>query len=148
MMLRTIPIFLIFILGCIQYSLSVKKESVNRESLASTFVGSPDPRQANPPFGQQLIIGWRVPKNPRDLKLVLHVLYKNYEQEVLEFPIVKRRGMEIYSLQGARYAETKGFLTYKAEIQNEEGEVLDLWKQQLWVELISLDQENIPLEFE
>ncbi len=147
-MLRTIPIILIFLLGCHPYTFLVKKELVNRESLASTFVGSPDVRQKSPPLGERLIISWCVPKNQRELKLVLHILYKNYQQEVLKFPIVKRRGIKIYSLLDARYIETKGFLTYKAEIQNNEGEVLDLWQQQLWVDLIALDQENISFEFE
>ncbi len=134
-------LLLLFLCGCEKYYLSVKREYVDQSKLASTYVGSPDARQKNPPKGQELILEWRLPMESVDEKmvLVLDVLYKNYAQETISYPVLRRRGLVIYSLLGDEYKEKNGFLTYKAEIRTGEGEVLKEWKQQLWTELIVID---------
>lgn len=136
-----ILVFLFLFCSCGKYYLSVKRESVDQSNLASTFVGSPDPRQKNPPRGQELIMEWRLSRDfaEEGMTLVLDVLYKNYAQESFSYPISRRRGVITYSLLGDEYKEKEGLLTYKAEIRDKEGTVLHEWKQQLWTELIVID---------
>lgn len=134
-------LLLLCLCGCEKYYLSVKHEYVDKSKLASTYVGSPDPRQKSPPKGQELILEWRLPMGTVDDKmtLVLDVLYKNYTQTTICYPVSRRRGVIIYSLLGEEYKEKEGLLTYKAEIRDEEGTILQEWKQQLWTELIVID---------
>ncbi|MCK4934183.1 MAG: hypothetical protein KAR79_01215 [Simkaniaceae bacterium] len=122
---------------------------MNKESLASIFVKSPDPRQKKVPIGEQLIVHWKVPTRElqEGLILKLEILYKNLSQEVLEFPLGKGRGFQIYPLLDEKYLETEGFLTYKVEIVNSKGRTVKSWKQRLWTELITLDKQHIPLEW-
>ncbi|MDJ0651744.1 MAG: hypothetical protein QNJ27_01870 [Simkaniaceae bacterium] len=104
-------------------------------------MGSPDPLQKNPPKGQELIVQWRLPRNffHKQMTLVLDLLYKNYTRETLSYPISRCRGVVTYSLLGDDYREKEGLLTYKAEIRDKEGDVIQEWKQQLWTELIVID---------
>ncbi len=131
----------LFCFSCEKYYLSVKREAVDRMKLASTFVGSPDPRQKNPPKGQELILEWRLPEQAlqEELVLVLSVIYKNHTEEKIRYPINRRRGVITYSVLGNDYKETEGFLTYKAEILNKDESVIKQWKQQLWTDLIVID---------
>jgi hypothetical protein len=127
--------------SCEKYYLSVKREAVDRMKLASTFVGSPDPLQKNPPKGQELILEWRLPEEAlqEELVLVLSVIYKNHTEEKICYPIDRRRGVITYSVLGSDYKKTDGFLTYKAEILNKDDSVIKQWKQQLWTDLIVID---------
>ncbi|QVL55083.1 MAG: hypothetical protein KFB95_07125 [Simkaniaceae bacterium] len=131
----------LFCFSCEKYYLSVKREAVDRMKLASTFVGSPDPLQKNPPKGQELILEWRLPEEAlqEELVLVLSVIYKNHTEEKICYPIDRRRGVVTYSVLGSDYKETDGFLTYKAEILNKDDSVIKQWKQQLWTDLIVID---------
>ena len=132
---------LCFLCGCEKYYLSVKREAVTRERLASTYVGSPDPRQKNPPKGQELIMEWRLPEEAlqEKLVLVLDILYKDYSKGIISHPIDRKRGIFTYSLLNNEFKEKEGLLTYKAEIRNQEGEIIQQWKQQLWTELIEIE---------
>lgn len=134
---------LLLLCGCEKYYVSVKREYVDQSKLASTFVGSPDPRQKNPPKGQELIIEWRLPQGALDQKLtlVLSVIYKNHSEETLCYPVDRRRGVITYALLDEAYRKTEGFLTYKAEIKTLDGMIVKEWKQQLWVDLIVIDED-------
>ncbi|NGX51674.1 MAG: hypothetical protein K1060chlam2_01547 [Chlamydiae bacterium] len=147
MWLRQCSILLLILLsGCEKYYLSVKRESVDRSKLASTFVGSPDPRQKNPPTGEELLLEWRLPRTAlkQELTLVLKLIYKNYSEETIRYPVDRRRGVIIFALLDEKYRQTEGFLTYKADIITPDGTPLKEWKQQLWVDLITL--EDIDLD--
>lgn len=134
-------VLLLLLCGCEKYYLSVKREVVSRERLASTYVGSPDPRQKNPPKGQELIMEWRLPEEALEEKLilVLDLIYKDYTKGEICHPIDRKRGIFTYSLLNQEFKEKEGFLTYKAEIRNAQGGVLKQWKQQLWTELIVIE---------
>lgn len=134
-------LFLFILCSCEKYYLSVKREFVDQNRLASTYVGSPDPRQKNPPKGQELMIEWRLPRDDLQQKmtLVLEILYKNHTRKTFSYPISTRRGLITYSLLGKEYQEKKGLLTYKAEILTDKGTVLKEWKQRLWTERILID---------
>lgn len=129
---------LIFLVGCAPYAVNVKRLSYGRGSLASTWVESPDPDQENPPKGQKLFITYRIPpgvgREPPTLSL--HMIFRNYHEETITYPIHQQAGNVLYELMNEKFKETGGFLTYKAELVDKKGKVLADWRQQMWVELI------------
>lgn len=137
-------LILLCLAGCQKYGLILRQQRVDASYLASTHVGSPDPRQKCPPHGQLIIVEWWVPPPilKRDPKIVLHVLLRDYSERVVEFPICKRLGYEIFPILGEEFDESCGLLTYKAEIVTCDGEVYREWKHQMWVQLIKFSDED------
>ena len=134
--------FLFLILtGCQKYYLVVKKERVSLNDLASTFVGSPDPRQKENLHGERLIIEWRLPSSliQEDLEVVLHLIYHDITEQTISYQIEKKTGVIIYSLLNQEYDLKKGLLSYQAEIRNWEGKILKVWQEQLFVRLVQVD---------
>jgi hypothetical protein len=131
--------------GCEKYYLSLRQVPVDSEYLASSHVGSPDPRQLSPPYGQKVVIQWSVPPELLEQKpeIVFHVIYRNHTQEEITYPIEERSGMEVFSLLNEEYRSKGGLLTYEALIRTKQGEIYREWKHQLWVHLITLDAEKI-----
>ncbi len=137
-------LFLLMLLtGCSKYHLEVVRQTLSRETLASTFVKSPDPRQKNPPQGEELLISWRLPadKVEESLHLTLEIIFCDLSQKTFSYPIVKRSGRIGYALLDRDYEKTGGFLTYKVEIINHDNQVIQQWKHLFWVDLITIDKE-------
>lgn len=130
--------------GCQKYYISIAQESVTRDSLASTQLGTPDPRQKNPPTGERLIIEWKVPREylSKEVSLCLHVIYKDYTEAYFTYPVPYRMDYVVYNLLGEDYLQKKGILTYEAELTSKEGSSLLTWKHQLWTKLIMLEDEE------
>lgn len=131
---------LLLLSSCQKYYVSVSQQWVDARYLASTHVHTPDPRQDDPPVGQMLVMNWRIPKailekNPH---IALHVIYWDYTEQVIEFPLNERMGWVTYRLFNKEYREKGGILTYKAELLTQEGEVFCDWRHQLWINLINL----------
>ena len=110
----------------------MKKENISRATLASTYVGTPDPQQADPPTGEKLMVTWRLPKdalnNPLTLKL--QIIYRDFTEETKLLPIDHRRGLHITPLS------QKPILSYQAEIMTLSGKVIESWTHQLFFKLI------------
>lgn len=142
--------FILLVLGltsCQKYGLALRQQRVDASYLASTHVGSPDPRQKCPPNGQILVVEWWVPPPilKRDPKIVVTMVFRNYTEKVVEFPVSKRISYEVYSVCGEEFEETGGLLTYKAEIVTCDGEIFREWKHQMWVHLIQFpDEQQAP----
>jgi len=138
-------LFFILLASCEKYHVSVRSIPVNAAYLASSHVGTPDPRQAHPPLGQKLVIDWAIPPEMliEQPKIILHLLYKNHVEKEVVYPITCRGGYVVYSLLNEEFTETKGLLTYRAEIVTEKGEVYREWKHQLWVNLITLEERQL-----
>lgn len=133
----------LFLASCEKYNISVVRQTVDVNYLASSKVNTPDPRKENPPIGQQLIVDWHISwdlldKSPKGR---LHVICKDLSEDIYEFPIDALNGYVTYDLLNEKYEKTGGFLTYKAEILGADGKVIKKWKHQLWVHIIHLDQE-------
>lgn len=145
--MKYIPsLLLLFLLfsSCQKYGLAVRRQRVDNTYLASTHIGSPDPRQECPPNGQMVVVEWWVPRellceNP---KICLHLILWDYSQRTIVFPIDKRIGYETYFVIGEDFATTCGIITYKAEIVTDDGCVFRDWKHQLWVDLIQIEEES------
>ncbi len=143
-LLFLLPIALFFLPGCRQYYLSICQEWVDVRYLASNRVSTPDPRLEHPPVGQMLILDWRVPKEIFEKKpeIVLDLILWDYSTRQIKIPIRRRMDFDTYRLLNEDYEKTGGILTYKAEIVTEDGEVFREWKHQLWVNLITINQES------
>ncbi len=122
--------------------LSVQTQYVSYEDLASYIVNTPDPLLNNPPIGQKIIISWALPPKyfcMNDLHIELTMRFRtNHEICTQKIPIDKRSGLYVYSLLNDDYLRTNGIETYKVSIIGN-GQVIEQWRHQLWVELICLD---------
>lgn len=127
--------------GCSTSNLDIERRIVNRETLPSTYVDSPDPMQASPPTGQKLFINWTLPKKEQTWPylLLLKVIYKNLEEETISYTVGSRKGLKVFELLDEKFEGTGGLLTYKAEMMTLDGEIIQEFKHRLWFELISFD---------
>lgn len=137
-----LPFLLILSSSCQKYYLTTYQEKVDRDSLASTHVGSPDPRQKNPPKGEELILEWQIPKEilQKNPSIYLQVVYKDYSEVEKVYPIAHKAGYVVYRLVGEEFQKTKGLLAYKAELKTGDGEVFRTWQHQLFVNVIRLEE--------
>ncbi len=147
-LLLLLPILMFFLPGCRQYYLSVCQEWIDIRYLASSHVSTPDPRQEHPPVGQKLILDWRVPKEIFNEKpeVVLNLILWDYTTRQVRIPIKRRMDFSTYWLLDEEYQKTGGILTYKATIETQNGKIFREWKHQLWVNLITINQEEEKTE--
>lgn len=132
---------LFFLVGCYQKHLYVQQEWMDEQFLASTYTHTPDPRQDNPPKGQRLILAWDFPLSlyKEQLSLITTVRLWDNQEMVYTLPLVRKRGYHVYSFPGNRQKKVR-ILTYKVEVKNARGELIETWKHQLWSNLINVDQ--------
>ncbi|MCX6987206.1 MAG: hypothetical protein NT065_03495 [Chlamydiae bacterium] len=136
--------------GCQKYYLSLSNQKINVHSLASTYVHTPDKRQHSPPNGEMIVVDWRVPKEVLDKKPVidLYVIYGDYTEKRFEYPIYKRMGYKTYKLINDEFLSSKGIITYCADLRLDDGEIYRSWKHQLWVNLITVEDDEPVIETE
>ena len=142
------PLILFFFLltvfsGCGRYYVEVYQKKVDAADLASTEVKSPDPRQKHPPYGQMLTVEWQLPQkllveNP--LVMLDVIFWDNVERHYV-WPIQERRGFVTLPIVNKQFEKTGGVLAYRAKILTEEGVVFREWRHQLWVNLITTDEQ-------
>lgn len=145
--------FILFILtgSCYRNYLYVHHEKMDSSYLASTYIGTPDPRQKHPPMGQQISISWDFPLSvyKENLTLITTIRFWNNEQDVFVHKVERKRGYVFYKFQAATEDKTKKILTYKVDVINEDQKLVDQWKHQFWKELIKINKEDdINLEEE
>lgn len=125
--------------ACTEKYLSVHTDYISRETLASYYVNTPDPRLNNPSIGQRLIISWSMPKeylDYEDLHLDLYIRFRNREETTESLGILKRKGTYIYELLNEEYIQKQGILTYKMDLIGN-GQVLEEWRHQIWTDLLN-----------
>lgn len=128
--------------SCIVSPLNIQTQYLSEEYLASYHVGTPDPRLTHPSIGQRLLIQWSLSLDEmanRPIELYLKIRLRNREEREIYYSITKKRGTYYYDLIGQDYLDSKGILTYKAEIRSN-GVSFVSWKHPLWIELIVLNQ--------
>lgn len=143
-LMKNLKYLLFFIFtGCGQGALLLYQQKIDPSYLASTHVGSPDPRIRSQ--GQMIVAEWWVPRSllDRDLFLRIDILFRDFTKAVVEYPIKKSIGYETYCLLDKKFEQTKGFLSYKAEIITEDGKVYAQWQHQLWVKLITIEDTEV-----
>lgn len=136
-------ISLCFLVGCScgGSMLSVQTEYLSHESLASYYVGTPDPRLNHPNIGQRLIISWNVPKYYlclEDLHLDVTIRFRTRQEITEKVPITSYADTYIYSLMNCDYIATQGILTYKVDLVGG-GAILEEWRHQIWTDLVIIE---------
>ncbi len=128
--------------GCSHYYLDVQREQIDRRYLASTFVGSPDPRQDNPPFGQLITIEWKIPEEilERDPLIVFDLIYGDFTEGRFEYPVQHSWGHKSFEFLNPEYEEKKGIIAYRAQMILDDGEIYLTWEHQFWVNLINIEK--------
>ena len=150
--MRSLLYFLILGVGlvsssCGKYYLSVQQQWIDINYLASAQINTPDPRKNNPPLGQMLIVDWRVPsyilkQNPR---IVIDLIFWDYTTKTVSLPVKGQMDYITYELLNEEYEKTGGILTYKARMVTEGDKTFKESKHQLWVNLITIEDEpRIP----
>lgn len=139
MMRVHLALFLLLICcGCTHDHLNVRNETVDYHYLASTHVNTPDPLREQMYQGQQLIVGWDIPRkylHKDNLHLLMTIRFRNNEQQKITVPMQRAWGTYVFRLLNEDYIQKEGIMTYKVEIYGN-GKVLDTWTHQLWAELI------------
>jgi hypothetical protein len=127
--------------GCSKNHLYVQQEWIDAQFLASSHVHTPDPRHEKPPTGQRLIISWRFPAryctNPMSLKVTVR-FWDNQEKRLIR-PIRQPKGWDTFFFPSDLGGETSKILTYKVEVVDEKGAVIDTWYHHFWTEVIDVD---------
>lgn len=139
-MIRLALLLLLALTSCQKQRLSIETRFIGRQTLASSWVQTPDPRQYCPTTGQELTISWRLPEFDHidNLHLLLSVRFGNCECQTCEIPIKRFRGCFTYSLLNEDYWKYGGIQTYKVELYTGE-QCLDCWYHQIWSEMIDCD---------
>lgn len=117
----------------------MQQESVDQNYLASSKVGTPDPRQSNPPIGTNLIIAWDLPKSLflEGLSCQATVRLWDNTQTITNLALQRKRDTIslFYPLNGQ--GKAKSILTYKVEVLNSSGQIIESWQHPLWTDLIT-----------
>jgi len=116
----------------------VQQEWVDRNFLASSHVGTPDPRQDCPPQGQRLLIAWRFPKFLVDqgLKLNLTVRFWDNSEELLTRDIENSKSYAAFDFHDQR------ILTYRIEVVDCHHEVVETWEHHFWTKQVLVDADR------
>lgn len=124
--------------GCYRHHLYVQQEWVDKNFLASTHVGTPDPRQAHPPEGQRLLIGWDFPRSifQKELTLAVSVRFWDDTQKEISYALTKKRGYKAY------FFPNEKILTYRVQVISKEKQVIETWKHHFWTELIKVGESS------
>lgn len=131
--------------ACTRPPLQVEIKYISRESLASYYVNTPDPRLFYPKVGQELLIQWNLPEVEfsQDLMLVVFLNMRDYTEREFAFRLNNASGHKVISVANEDYFSTGGILSFRVEILR--GNVpLYSRNHQLYVKLIRLDEESPP----
>lgn len=132
---------LLFLSACAPSGLSVRVDYLNHDTLASYHVNTPDPRLCCPPLGERLVISWSLSRETLDqqlTELVVNIRLRNHTSVDERLTICEPTGSFTYTLLDDNYFSCGGILAYQAQIVQGET-VIDVWKHQIWTELIQFD---------
>ncbi len=132
--------------GCGRYYVEVHQRKIDSSDLASSGIESPDPRLEHPPYGQLLTIEWQLPQkllleNPL---VLLDVIFWDNVERHYAWPIQRRKGFATLPIVDGQFEKTGGVIAYRAKVLTEEGQIFREWRHQLWVNLITIDNEPSP----
>jgi hypothetical protein len=127
--------------SCSLHRLSVQKQYLTHENLASYTVGTPDFRLDNPSVGERLVISWSLPKCEKmyeSLTFKLRVHFRNRVEDQQTRILEQPSGYYVYNVRDEKFCQTGGILTYKVDLFRD-GILLEEFRHPLWVELIQLN---------
>ena len=124
--------------SCCRGMLSAHTEYLSVETLASYYVGTPDPRKLCPDIGQRLVVGWSLPPSlmgVEDLNLHIKIRYRNREEQEIDVKLCSMAGFYEFRVVCEDYNATRGILTYKVDLMAGDT-LLEEWRHQLWTDFI------------
>lgn len=130
---------LFFFISCSNY-LYVQQEIVDENTLASSYVKTPDPYKEKGIFGHKILVFWDFPLSQfrKKLHLELTVRFWNNKQRIIKYPMERKRSYASFFFENKKRERKKKILTYKIEVVSEEGEIIQTWKHQFWTKLIDV----------
>lgn len=153
--MKSLPIlflFWVFFSGCCGNYLYVQQETVGVGFLASSVVGTPDPRQEDPPEGQRLLVGWDFPRSvfQKQIHLLISVRLWDYSLKEIVLPLERKRDAAAFffpacgspsgSENGPQNGKGRAIMTYRVQAVDREGNQVAVWDHQLWTEWIGIDR--------
>ncbi len=113
---------------------------MDAQFLASSKIGTPDPRQEHPPIGQRLIVAWDFPKSlfSRHLSLVTTVRFWDNTEEVLRVPMERKRDVTAFFFSNCDKTIDRRILTYRVEVFALDGTLVKTWEHHFWTRLIDV----------
>lgn len=115
---------------------------LSKHDLASFIVNTPDPTLFDPPIGQKLILTCSLAKKYfylEDIYILLKIRFHDNSELEKRIKVGSPSGIYTYYLLNDEFLEKKGILTYKAELYHQ-SQLIDCWRHQLWVDLITIRQ--------
>mgnify|MGYP000181448219 CR=1 FL=1 len=127
--------------SCSSTHIAIRQIDLGPSTLASSAVGTPDPRQEKPIKGERLYITWAIPSDTltENPKLVLKIIYKDFTTDHIEYVSIKSRGSRVVDLIGDLFTQKGGFFAYQALLVTEKEEILYQWNHQMWVNLLQVE---------
>ena len=113
-------------------------------SIASSHVGTPDPRQSDPLLGQQLLVSWDFPRSIFEKHLQLFVTVRLWDctQTTTVCPISRKRDYEVFFFPNPTSDLDKKILTYQVQAISDAGEIVGYWEHPFWTKLVSVGKEE------
>jgi hypothetical protein len=137
--LRSISMFiaLLSLTSCYKKQIEITCIKIDRHSLASSFTHAPDPRQSNPPLGEQLLMSLNLDPeiDITKCRAVLSLIYHNLETQNVEYMLNKPKENWSFFLLGEKYQKYQGFLAYKLEVFFND-RCVALYQHPMWFEKI------------
>lgn len=118
----------------------MQQECLDVNFLASTRIGTPDPRQENPPSGQRLLIAWCFPEDLFQQNLTLQITVRLWDNSEVQENLVVESKQSHKALFFPSTGGERRILTYRIIVTTKEGEVIETWKHPLWTELIQIGE--------
>lgn len=138
--------------SCQLQTLNVDTYFVGPETLASYWVGTPDPKKCCPDVGQELVLTWNMPRcyQPyEDLYIRWIIRFGNHEEEIFTIPVLTKRGERSYALLNQLYWDRCGIQTYKVEVISGDT-ILTTLCNSIWTKIICIggeDEDSGDVEF-
>ncbi len=130
--------------GCQLQTVNVDTYFIGPETLASYWVGTPDPGRCCPDVGQELVLTWNMPTSYlqyKDLHIQWIIRFGNHQEEIFHIAVHTKKGEYVYSLINQPYWDRRGIQTYRAEIIGN-GQVLKTLCNSVWTTIIRVNEED------
>ncbi len=87
-------------------------------------------------------MSWRFPNYLLDaqLKLLLTVRFWDNTEQVIDHPVNRAKGYAAFN-----FFNGQKILTYRIQVVNGEGEIVETWEHHFWTELIDIDRKRVSV---
>lgn len=130
---RALLLLLAGLASCQRDLISVRREFLSCQSLASYIVETPDPNLSCPPTGESLVVSWNLQVRAT-LTATLRLM--NGEERVEQRRLSRPKGTTSFDLINDDYFRTGGYRTYKLAVIDDDGQEIATFSHHLFTEII------------